>query len=183
MGKKGEFMKIDLKWLKEERACSEGVAWFTKRYKEAEGALVVETLIKDKELKWANWLVVRLMTKIECVKYAVFAAEQVIGIYEKKYPDDKRPSKAIEAAKRYIKDPSEVNKKAADAAAYAAANAAVYAADAAAANAAAYAAAADAADANAAYAAAAANAAAAYAAAALRVKILEYGLRILRGKE
>ena len=65
------------------------------------------------------------------VKYAVYAAEQVIDIYEKQYPNDKRPRNAIKAAKRCIKNPSEGNKKAADIAAkkaYASANADNYAA-------------------------------------------------------
>jgi hypothetical protein len=54
------------------------------------------------------------------VSYAVFAAEQVVGIYEKKYPDDKRARKAIEAAKLCISKPTEENKRAAYTAAYAA---------------------------------------------------------------
>ena len=69
------------------------------------------------------------------VSYAVFAAEEVIDIYEKKYPDNDKPRRAIEAAKRCINNPSKENKAAA----------AAYAADAADAAAAAYAAAADAA--------------------------------------
>ena len=56
------------------------------------------------------------------VQYAVFAAEQVIDLFEQKYPDDKRPREAIEAAKKCIDDPSEKNKVAA--AAYTAAYAA-----------------------------------------------------------
>ena len=59
--------------------------------------------------------------------YAIYAAEQVIGIFEKKYPIDKRPRKAIEAAKAYLKRPCAETKKAAYAAAYAA-YAAAYAA-------------------------------------------------------
>ena len=66
-------------------------------------------------------------TKEESVKLAVFAAELVIDIYQKQYPNDDRPKKAIEAAKEYISDPSEKNRAAARAA-----RAAAYAADAAA---------------------------------------------------
>ena len=103
------------------------------------------------------------MTYEQFVAYAIYAAEQVIDIYEGKYPDNKKPREAIEAAKECLKNPTEENKKkaanAASAAAYAAADAAY---------AAAYAAAADAAAAYAAYANvaadAAADAAAAYAA-------------------
>jgi len=92
--------------------------------------------------------------KGDSIALAIYAAELVIGVYEKKFPNDDRPRKAIEAAKAYLENPT----GAADAAAYAAAYAAYAAADAAA-----YAAA-DAADA-AAYAAYAAAYAAADAAA------------------
>jgi hypothetical protein len=109
-------------------------------------------------------------TKRDSVQLAIFAAELVIDIFEKKHPDDKRPREAIEAAIKWLQNPTEKNRKAARAAAdaaYAARAAARAAADAAyAADAAADAAdaayAADAADAaaDAAYAADAADAAA-----------------------
>lgn len=85
--------------------------------------------MKENKLSWANWLIVRLMKYKQYVKYAVYAAEQVIDIFEKKYPDNKLSRKAIQAAKRCIKNPSKKNK---DAAAYAAsaAGAAASAADA-----------------------------------------------------
>ena len=69
------------------------------------------------------------------MKYAVFAAETTLHIYEKRYPGNDKPRKAIEAAKAYLKNPC----KKTTAAAYAAAAAAYAAADAAA-DAAAYAA-------------------------------------------
>ena len=127
------------------------------------------------------------------VSYAVFAAELVLPIYEKKYPEDKRPRQAIEAAKKCIIDPSPENKNAAATAhayaavaayAAAAADAAYAAADAAyAAHVYAAYAAADAATAaaDAAYAAYAAYAAA-LAAHAVRLKILDYGIKLLRSE-
>ncbi len=75
---------------------------------------------------------------------ALLFAEEVLHIFEEKYPKDLRPREAIEAAKHWL---SERTSEAANAA-YAAAYAATYAADAAAVNDAAYAAS------NAAYAAA-----------------------------
>ena len=110
------------------------------------------------------------------VSYAVYAAEQVIDIYEKKYPDDKRPRKAIEAAKACIKNPSAKNKEAAGWAAAWAAGAAARAAEAAA-RAAGWAAEAAARAAEAA--ARAAGAAGWAAAAAMQEKILRYGIRLL----
>jgi hypothetical protein len=105
------------------------------------------------------------LTHVQNVSIAVECAEHVLHIYEAKYPDDKRPRQAIEAAKAWLDNPCDATRNAADAAAYAAdaADAAAYAADAAydAAYAAAYAAyAADAAAYAAAYAAYAADAAA-----------------------
>jgi len=201
-------MEISLDWLKEVSACSEGKDWFAAQ-KETDGVKVLKKLLKEDHWDWANWTIYRMFTKEQKIQYAIFAAEQVISIFEKKYPDDKRPREAIKAARAYLKDPSEKNKKAtyaaanaanaatyaANAATYAAANAANAAANAAyaAANAAAYAAAnaANAAANAAAYAAAnaatyaAANAAAnaANAAnAAMKKKIIEYGISLVEAK-
>ena len=187
-------MKITEDFLQQKSACRNGVKWFINQ-KETEDIKVVAKLIKEDRLDWANWLIVRCMKYKHYVSYAVFAAEQVIDIYEKKYPDNKASRKAIEAAKKCIENPSKVNKKAAATAAADAATAA-YAAYAAAADAAtaAYAAAAAATAAYAAAAAAtaayAADAAAAYAAAdavayvdarkEMRIKILEYGIGLLK---
>jgi hypothetical protein len=123
-------------------------------------------------------------TALDSVALAIYAAEQVIKIYEDKYPNDSRPRDAIKAAKAYLKTP---NKKTADAtaraadAAYAAADAAyaaaraAYATDAADAARAAYAAARAAYATDAADAARAARAAyAAYAADAARAAYAAY---------
>ena len=129
-------MEITKKWLDKQGACADGVEWFIEsKFEGIEGIALVKKTMK-KKMDWANWLVVRLMTHDQQIKYAIFAAEQVIHRYEEKYNDDKRPRWAIEAAKKYLADKTEQNKKAADAA-YAAAHAA-HAANAA--NAAAYAA-------------------------------------------
>jgi rRNA-processing protein FCF1 len=125
-------MKLTIEKLTEWGACKEGKDWFISQDK-TDGIKVVKKLI-DVKIDWANWLVVRLMTHSQQVQYAIFAAEQVLDIFEKEYPDDKRPRKAIEAAKAYLKNPTEKNKNAAadaaaDAAAYAAYAAAYAAAD------------------------------------------------------
>jgi hypothetical protein len=178
-------MNITKEWLYEKSACSEGVEWFLSQ-KETEDIKVIKSLISEDKLEWANWTICRVFDYKQRVQYAVFAAEQVIDIFEKKHPADKRPRLAIEAAKKCIDDPSKENRKAA---AYVAAYAARAAADAAYAANAAYAAraaacAADAAyAANAAYAASAADAAAYVAANAkdkIKKKILEYGLDLLK---
>ena len=55
-------------------------------------------------------------TKKDSVSLSIYAAELVIDIYEKKYPDDKRPRNAIEAAKAVLSDDNEKTRSAASAA-------------------------------------------------------------------
>jgi hypothetical protein len=212
-------MKITLNFLIQKHACHEAIIEF-KKHGDCELIALLEKMIKGKKhLDWGNWLIVRCMGEKQYISYAIYAAEQVLGLFEKKYPDDNRPQKAIEAAVKYIKNSNIKNKNAANAAADAAADAAYAAANAAAnaayaANAATYAAAdaayaayaaayavanaaanaATYAAADAAYAAAnAANAAtyaAAYAAAdaaadaaartKMQIKILKYGIILLK---
>jgi hypothetical protein len=135
----------------------------------------------------------RSMTKEQNIEWSIYCAESVLSIFEDKYPSDKRPRNAINAAKKYLSHPTNENKTAAAyAAASAAASAYAAASDAAASDAAyaAYAAASDAAASAyaAAYAAAYASDAAyaayaAYAAASdaadLKEKLLRKGLKIL----
>ena len=109
---------ITLKWLQSKGACKESLeAW----HKETDhGTLATLNRLVSKNPEWGNWLICRIMNKKQAVQYAIFAAEQVIDIYEKKYPDDKRPRNAIEAAKAYLKHPCAKTKAAAASAAYAA---------------------------------------------------------------
>ena len=121
---------------------------------------------------WLIWWLRKTgaINKPQAVKLAIMCAERVLVIYEKERPGDLRPRRAIESAKTWIGNPTEENRHASAASAYAtdaAASAAAYAASAtyasaayAAASATYAAASADATD------AAAATAAAAYAAAA-----------------
>ena len=186
-------MKITKKWLKEKDACQSGVDWFLKQDK-TDSIEVLKELIRQDILEDAGWLIVRVMNYKQYVSYAVFAAEQVIDIFENKHPDDKRPREAIEAAKACVDDPSDENKEIARKVAYAASDTAYYAAYYAAYAATAYASAAyastvstaanaaanDAANASAnAY--ANANASTAYAKKEMRLKILNYGLELLKG--
>ena len=160
-------MKLTMKKLETWGACGVGKEWFEAQ-PETDGKKIIETLIAGKQINWANWLIVRLLKRADKIRYAIYAAEQVIDIYERKYPDDKRPRQAIEAAKTYLNNPTKANKRAAAAnaaAANAAADAAADAAAAAAANAAA---------------ATAYAAAAAYAAYAMKEKIIRYGLTLVK---
>jgi hypothetical protein len=197
-------MNISLDVLKKYHACDPGIECF----KYLKTTTVRETINKCMDLsddvvlqwtddkldkyRWCNWLLSRILPKDENIKYAIYSARLVIDIFEKKYPNDNRPRKAIEVAKLYLegkvtKEQIEdaaadaavaayVAKYDADAAAYAAAYVAKYAA---------YAAAYAAADVAAAAAVYAANAA--YVAAADRKEIFKsiitYGLTLIEESE
>ena len=102
-------LQITTEFLKSINACQDGIDQVAK-YENKEPVAVIRRLVADNHWDWANWLIVRIMDYKQCVSYAVFAALQVIDIYEKKYPNDKRPRLAIEAAQRCIDDPSKKNK-------------------------------------------------------------------------
>jgi len=108
-------IKLTSKWLKEQNACDAGREWWNE-HKSSDPIKTINTLMDDNHFDWANWLIVRVMTHEQQIKYAIFAAEKVTGIYEKQYPNDACPRKAIEAAKEYLKYPDKTHQQAAHAA-------------------------------------------------------------------
>ena len=122
--------RITKKWLKEKRACQEGIDWFC-TLNTTSLIKVLEAARDQNQWQYVTWLMRHTLNKKQSVTLAIFAAESVLHIFEKKHPNDGRPRKAIEAAKAYLKNPSAKTKKAANyaaSAAYAAyaANAADY---------------------------------------------------------
>lgn len=90
--------------LKELCACQEGIDWFLAWQGQKDLKSVLYALIDSDHAIWANWLMVRHLNKKQKVQYAIFAAEQVLYIFEARHPNDDRPRKAIEATKAYIED-------------------------------------------------------------------------------
>ena len=114
-------MRVTKSFLKEQQACREGFAWFSENTTgEVEHAHILNQLLATGHWDWFRWLAVRLMTKAQKIEWAIFCAEAVLDIFEKKFPDDARPRNAIAATKAMLKDPSAENKCAAASAAYAA---------------------------------------------------------------
>jgi hypothetical protein len=127
----GGFMILTERMLIDWSACAEGFEWWKKEGKKTV-KLTTLKLIKTKHLNWANWLISRSLSNDNKVLYAIFAAKSVLCIYEKHYPGDLRPRKAIEAAEYYLKIKGAAARAAAGAAARAARDAAWAAAGAAA---------------------------------------------------
>ena len=125
------------KWYKEDhiKICERGFH-ASRRAIDAMGYVDCEVLAKvevkgesetenDKEC-WSEIKIVKVYkwTKKDSVALSIYAAELVIDIYEKQYPNDDRPRKAIEAAKAVLKNDTEANKSAARSAAESARSAA-----------------------------------------------------------
>lgn len=61
--------------------------------------------------KWFNQKMVKFMNQKQHIKYAMFAAELVLPIFERQFPYKKGPREVIDTSKKYLKDPSEENRK------------------------------------------------------------------------
>jgi hypothetical protein len=112
-------IKLSFQYLKKIDACHEAIAWMHS-HKERDIECLYRAAFKNKDkdqLNWGNWLICRLLNHKQQIQYAVYAAKQVLHLYEEKYPEDKRPRKAINAALKVIKNPSQENKEAAGSAA------------------------------------------------------------------
>ena len=88
-------MQITKKFLESKNACESGLEWVTEHNLLGLNSIdFLNKLIELDKLDWANWLIVRVMERKQYIAYAIFAAEQVIDIYEKKCPDDKKTKKS-----------------------------------------------------------------------------------------
>lgn len=111
-------MRITKEEIKKLEPCKDGYEWYLKNSEED----LLTLLLKLNEFKsaWASWLFLRRMSLNQRRAIAIFSAEQVIDIFELKYPTDKRPRLAIEAAKNVLVCDNYDNRRAAADASHAA---------------------------------------------------------------
>ena len=86
------------------------------------------------ECHHGNWLIWFLrktnrLNKDHSVKIAIACAEHVLFKFEEKYPENNKPKQAIEAAKRWLTEPSYITVNEADKASFGACEAAVLSID------------------------------------------------------
>ena len=120
--------ELTVKYLVSIAACDEAVAAF-KAQPIRDTRQILLGLYEQERYEWANWLICRLLTRRQRIKYAIHAAESVLPIFEAAYPGDDRPRKAIKAARAYLAHPSPKTRSAAESAADSAWSAALSAAD------------------------------------------------------
>lgn len=103
---------IKKEWLKEKRACQSGVKWFLAQ-DETNAAKVMLKLVDEDRASDALWILEKTMNKKQSVQLAVFSARLCLENFEKAFPDNDRPRKAIEAAEAYSAKPCSETKVAA----------------------------------------------------------------------
>ena len=124
-------LKVTKQFLREHRACQDGFRYWCEQ-KKPHLFDFIRHCIKDKDnqetdespLNYANWLIVRCMTPDQYLRYAIYAAKQSFPEYEKFAPDDKRVKDAIKAAENVLKNNTAANRSAAATAARSAARSA-----------------------------------------------------------
>ena len=71
-------MKVKLTncWIKKHKPCQGGINWLLSQPdKERNSIIILERLIKENKLDWANWTIVRCMNYKQYVSYAVYSAK------------------------------------------------------------------------------------------------------------
>ena len=113
-------METSARLLKKMGACSEGVDWFRENYgtKTVNAVDAVRLSLRQGKHSDCNWLLSTALNRENKIRYACYAAKQVLEIFEEQYPNEKRPRQAINAALKCIKNDTDKNREAASEAAW-----------------------------------------------------------------
>ena len=95
---------MNLQEIKDLEPCIDGWKNLIKHYPNWEGTALEFLDLEHISVEDKQWLFLReeYIPKRELHLYACFCAEQVLHIFEKEYPDDKRPREAIEAKRLWL---------------------------------------------------------------------------------
>lgn len=101
-------MKITLEKLKELKVFHTFIDMFEKKFPDgAEFKEIIEHSIENGEeyINFAIFLAPRVLRKIDSIRYGVFAAREVLPIFEKMWPEEKTPRNNIEEAEEWLENP------------------------------------------------------------------------------
>ena len=121
-------MKINKEIIEKLNPCKDRFDNFVKEYPDFNSDLRDFLSLDNISYSDKIWVVTRLFTKEQNVKFAVQCGLSVLDIFESKHPNDNRPRKALEAVEKWLLEPTEKNRKTAYAVAYAASYSAAYSA-------------------------------------------------------
>ena len=113
-------METSARLLKKMGVCSEGVDWFRENYgtKTVNAVDAVRLSLKQNKHSDCNWFLSTALNRGNKIRYACYAAKQVLKIFEDQYPNEKRQRQAINAALKCIKNDTDKNREAASEAAW-----------------------------------------------------------------
>ena len=113
-------MNISARLLKKMGACGVGVDWFRENYgaKTVNAVDALRLSLKQNKHSDCNWFLSTALNRENKIRYACYAAKQVLEIFEEQYPNEKRPRQAINAALKCIKNDTDKNREAASEAAW-----------------------------------------------------------------
>jgi hypothetical protein len=96
---------INLQIIKSFNPCEEGLENFIKHHKDFSGSPLELLELENVPVSDKFWLLLRneFIPENDLHELACKFAESVLHLFEEEYPDDKRPRKAIEAKKKFIK--------------------------------------------------------------------------------
>ena len=92
-------MKINASAIEKFNPCKDRFDNFKSQYPDFDGSLYDFIRLENITYSDKVWAVTRMFTKQQNVAWSILCAESVLHLFEEKYPDDKRPRLAIEAAK------------------------------------------------------------------------------------
>ena len=89
-------MTYDNEFLAKNGACEEGYNWAQTQTDRSHEAFL--RAAAEKDFSYFTWCVRASFDRHQSVEFAVYCAELALPIFERKFPDDERPRKAIDAA-------------------------------------------------------------------------------------
>ena len=99
-------MKVTKQQLLDAGACSSVVLYFDDiKRKQWDVKKLLKHVIKQGNYSDAVYGLSYLMTHEQRIEWSIYCAYECLHEFEKEYPDDSRPRKAIEAAQKYLDNP------------------------------------------------------------------------------
>lgn len=102
--------KINKEVISNLNPCEDRFDSFLKHYSDFSDNLEAFISLDKITHKDKLWVLTKLFTKEQNIKFALKCAYSVLHIFETEYPEDKRPRNTLEAVENYLKDPSENNR-------------------------------------------------------------------------